>query len=78
MKEVSQQPSNVATYRPGDVVLFLADSTSGEAMVIGHDARNENVLVVAVGAECREMDVAECFPTAQINRPLEKVSASAP
>src|SRR5215510_10908675 len=52
-----------AAYRPGDIVFWSIDRVSGEAMVIGHDAKDANTLVVLVGAQVTELNVANCSPT---------------
>jgi hypothetical protein len=58
------------TYRPGDLVFFSIDRVSGEAMVIGYDAKHADTLIVAVGLQFTEIAVASCFPTGQGEPPL--------
>ena len=41
-------------------------------MVIGYDAKDADILIVAVGAEFTEMNTANCFPTGQSERPLRE------
>ena len=57
-------------YRPGDIVFWSIDHAAGEAIVIGYDAKDVNTLIVAIGAQFTEMDVANCFPTGQGERTL--------
>jgi hypothetical protein len=45
-------------------------TTAGEAMVIGYDAKDVNMLIVAIGAQFTEVDAANCFPMGQSERPL--------
>jgi hypothetical protein len=39
-------------------------------MVIGYDAKDVNMLIVAIGAQFTEVDAANCFPMGQSERPL--------
>ena len=50
--------------------LLSIDHTAGEAIVIGYDAKDVNTLIVAIGAQFTEMDVANCFLTGQGERTL--------
>jgi hypothetical protein len=49
--------------RPGDVVFFVTSGVSGEALVIGYDAKDESTLVIAIGAQITELPAANCSPT---------------
>jgi hypothetical protein len=57
-------------YRTGDIMFWSIDRTSGEGIVIGYDAKDADILIVAVGAEFTKMNTAICLPTGQSERPL--------
>jgi hypothetical protein len=51
-------------HRPGDIVHWVVARTAGEAHVVGYDAKDERVLVVAMGSQFTELDVENCSPKA--------------
>jgi cell wall-associated NlpC family hydrolase len=57
-------------YRPGDIVFWSIDGTSGEAHVVGYSAKDSDVLVIAMGSIITEMDEANCAPTGSSEPPI--------
>jgi hypothetical protein len=51
-------------------VFWSVGTTSGEAHVVGYDAKDDRILIVAMGSIFTEIPVASCSPTGSSEPPL--------
>ena len=69
------------TRSPSQLGIILLDHAGGKAMVVGYDAKERDVLIVAIGAQFTELDAAICWPTGRTKQTLDvaaRMPASVP